>query len=224
MTNSRTIQVYRRLRTDIVSGRHRPGTKLKIDALGEDLGISPGAVREALSRLCSEGLVVSQPQRGFIVAPVSIEDLLYLTEVRITVESICVRRSIEKGDIAWEARIIGAWEELQATPAFAPDPEKGLEMAWNEAHGRLHAALTSACDNHWWLRFREQLFVQSERYRQLSAPLAKHDRNVEQEHRELVEMTLARNSEAATKLLADHLQRTTDILLARSLLNDEDHR
>lgn len=214
VTKSRTVEAYKRLRSDIVRVRYSPGEKLRIDSLCSDLGVSLGAVREALSRLSSEGLVVAQPQRGFVVAPVSLDDLRELTQVRITVESICLARSIEIGGDEWEVAVRNAWTDLSATPVFADDKDQRIGAAWSAAHERFHAALVSACDNTWWLRFRNQLFDQSERYRQLSVPLARYDRDVAAEHRGIVEATLSRNTSLAVELLEEHFAATTNILLS----------
>src|SRR3546814_10609964 len=56
------------------------GSKLNIAALANDLEVSLGAVREALSMLQSEALVISEPQRGYTVSPVSPKELSDITE------------------------------------------------------------------------------------------------------------------------------------------------
>ena len=66
---------YRRIRTDILFGRLRPGQKLKLEGLKEGYGVSVSTLREILSRLTSERLVLAEGRRGFDVAPVSVEDL-----------------------------------------------------------------------------------------------------------------------------------------------------
>jgi len=68
---SLTAAVASALQNDLVTGRHLPGAKLPIVKLARDYGVSPGAVREALSRLVSENLVEFNEQRGFRAAPVS---------------------------------------------------------------------------------------------------------------------------------------------------------
>src|SRR3954463_1958867 len=66
---------YRRIRADIVLGRLRPSQKLKLDGLKESYGVSISTLREILSRLASENLVLAEGRRGFEVAPVSAENL-----------------------------------------------------------------------------------------------------------------------------------------------------
>lgn len=61
-------------------------------------GGGPGAVREALSRLSSECLVIAEPQRGFRAAPISEEDLVQLLEARKEIERLCLHRAMGCGD------------------------------------------------------------------------------------------------------------------------------
>ena len=126
-----------RIREDIVHGRLQPGEKLKPDMLSGryKLGFSP--IREALSRLTSEGLVISEPQRGFRAAPISVADLKDLTMVRIEVESLCLRRAIEVGTVDWESRLVAAFHRLSKTPErVASDPVRSADD-WAEI-GRAH--------------------------------------------------------------------------------------
>ena len=62
---------YRRIRTDIVFGRLRPGQKLRLEGLKEDYGVSVSTLREILNRLAAEGFVLAEGRRGFEVAAIS---------------------------------------------------------------------------------------------------------------------------------------------------------
>ena len=93
-SKSRVDETYRRLRTDILSGRHAPGSKLLSSSLCEQYDISSGLLREVLPRLVGEGLAISEPQRGFRVTPVSEDDLRQLTEARAMIESVVLRQSM----------------------------------------------------------------------------------------------------------------------------------
>src|SRR3546814_13711371 len=70
---------------------------------------SSDLVREALSRLDAEGLVISSNQRGFRIAPISIDDLQDLTSVRIDVEINCLKHSLRLGDLGWETNLVAAF-------------------------------------------------------------------------------------------------------------------
>ena len=102
---SLTSAVQERLRADILSTRLLPGQKLHIAGLAKQFSVSLAAVREALSRLVADGLVQASDQRGFRVSPVSPADLGDVTQTRIDIEGLALRRSIERGDAAWLASV-----------------------------------------------------------------------------------------------------------------------
>lgn len=209
--NSRTAQVYETLRNEILDNLHPSGGKLAIDQLAERLGASPGAVREALSRLTSENLVVAQPQRGFIVAPVSAADLCDLTEVRVEIETRCLRRSIERGTLEWEGRLIGLWHQFKQT---RPNGDRHAHDSWSRLHASFHDELIACCDSGWWLRLRQQLFLQAERYRRLILPRVRVARDIDAEHGAILDLTVARDADGACAALRDHLRLTARIILA----------
>src|SRR6478672_1852387 len=105
---------YRRIRTDIVFGRLRPGQKLRLEGLKEDYGVSVSTLREILSRLSSEGFVLAEGRRGFDVAPVSVSDLKELAGLRLLLESHAMQQSFARGDVEWEGRVVSAHHKLAA--------------------------------------------------------------------------------------------------------------
>jgi GntR family carbon starvation induced transcriptional regulator len=212
---SLTEDAYDHVRAAILGGRYLPDQKLKINELCGEVQGGLGAVREALSRLLAEGLVVSEPYKGFQVAPVSPADLIHLTQARIEVEKLCLASSLANGDVAWEGRLLALLHQLSRYSPLSDVDE------WSRLHSAFHDALVSACDNSWLLRMHRILHEQSERYRRLAlrfnAEIAANDRerDTPTEHREIVEAAIARDIERAGNLMAAHLQTTTDFLLTR---------
>ena len=123
---SLTSLAFARIRNDILLGVLRPSERLKIQALSEHYGIGATAVREALSRLVTDGLVESEDQKGFCVGAVSREDLIDLTETRIAIESMALRKSIELGNLDWEAQVLSSYHRLSRTPAPTTIIERGI--------------------------------------------------------------------------------------------------
>src|SRR5208283_1717760 len=120
-------QIYDSLRADILSCHVEPGAKLRINEIAEAHEVSLGAVREALSRLGAEGLVVPEAQKGYHVSPLSIDELLDLTEARIEIERIALIRSIKRGDLDWETALVGAWHRLSRLDERVPS--EGQQIA-----------------------------------------------------------------------------------------------
>jgi DNA-binding GntR family transcriptional regulator len=206
-------EVYQKLRADILSCRLRPGAKLQINTLAGDREVSLGVVREALTRLSAEGLVVAEPQRGCHVAPVSLEDLTDLTNTRIEIENLCLTRSIEQGGVEWETVIVAALHRLSRTSYWAPGDDRRLSEEWAAAHSAFHEALVSATGSIWLSRIRSSLYQQSERYRRLSVPVRSSKRDVEEEHRAISKATLGRQKARACELMREHLILTMNIII-----------
>lgn len=211
---TKSHRAYAQIRADILSCRHMPGTKLNIAALASELEVSLGAVREALSMLQSEALVISEPQRGYTVSPVSPKELNDITEARIAIETLCLRASIERGDLAWETRIVGNWHRLSRLSQTEEGKDQHLSDTWSRAHADFHAGLVGACGNDWLLRMRAMLYEQSERYRRMSVPLQTETRDVPAEHKAIFEAVMDRDIERATQALENHLRKTAMIVRA----------
>lgn len=212
---SQTSLAYETIRNDIIAGVHPPGKKLKIQDLVSELKVAPGAVREALSRLVPEQLVISRDQRGFVVAPLSIVDLLDLTDLRCEIEAIALRKSLEHGDLDWEVRVITAAHRLRSTPF--PKPTDNLTTAgWLRHHAEYHAALVSACGSPRLLALHTQLYEQSERYRIMPASV-KAKRDVGAEHQKILDLALARDADGLVEHMTRHIRFTTDLIVKRTI-------
>jgi len=211
-STSLTYSAYKRLRAEILAGRLPPERKLKIHDLSSWLSVSPSVVREALSRLSAESLVVAEPQRGFRVAPITAEDVSDLAEVRMDIETKCLRRAMSVGGVAWEVGIVAARHELVRTPYAVDDPSD----EWTEAHAKFHRALVAACDSQWLLKIREQLFIQGERYRRINIRVSGEGRDLNGEHEEIAAAVVARDVPRAVDLMTSHL-RVTETLTLQSL-------
>jgi DNA-binding GntR family transcriptional regulator len=217
-----TTAVFERLRRDILSARLSPGQKLHIAQLSKGFGVSLAATREALSRLVADGLVQAIDQRGFRVSPVSNADLQDLTRTRIDIEGLALRRSIEQGDEAWLTAVKVAFASLLAVPYRDPSDPKVHNEAWLARHRIFHRTLVSACGSPWLLRFRDTLYEQSERYRLLSIPFDPILRDVDAEHRHIIDAVSRRDADAAIAALTVHFSRTEDLVKCRTVsIQDE---
>lgn len=209
---SLTQATYERLHRDVLSCVLPPGSRVNVKELAEQYEASAGAVREALSRMTSEGLVIAEPQKGFRISAVSLEDLNDLTQARIEIEASCLRHSFENSSIAWEARLVSAYHCLSRITG--PDTSDEYEAdGWNAAHKAFHEALVSACPNNWLLRMRTMLFEQTARYRAMSIAMTTRNRDITVEHKQLFDAALAKDADKASQLLIHHIQMTSSALI-----------
>ena len=84
--NTVGTSTYEKIKRDIIYGALAPGVKLKLDTLKHRYAASVSTLRETLNRLASEGFVAAEEQRGFFVTPVSREDMIEITNLRILLE------------------------------------------------------------------------------------------------------------------------------------------
>jgi DNA-binding GntR family transcriptional regulator len=205
---------YDSLRADILSGRVSPGSKLPFAELVERYECSIGALREALQRLTVQGLVESEVQQGFRVVSISADDLIDLTTARCEIEVLALRYAIRDGDVAWEASAVAAHHMLERAPQFDQADPGRFSDDWAVAHGKFHEALLSGCGNRRILSTACTLRDSAELYRLWSVPLGHdHDRDIAGEHKAILDATISRDPDTAGRLLAAHIQRTTDKLL-----------
>lgn len=214
-------QAYLGLKRDIMAGVLTPGLPLRLEFLKQKYHLSFSPLREALNRLQSERLVDSIALKGFSVSPLSIKEMQDSMSTRILIDCDALKRSIDRASDDWETGIVAALHGLDLVTqrrSEAGSFESSYDLV-EQRHLALHRALISACDSRWLLDISMTLYVQTERYRRpmlINLFKSSAPRDVSQEHRDIVDATLARDSEAACALLTEHYNKTAR-LIERSL-------
>jgi DNA-binding GntR family transcriptional regulator len=204
--STRTESVYETLRTELLNGQLAPGGKLKVIDLAERFSASQSVVREALTRLAEQGLVVATPQRGFRVRDISVEDIAQLTEARVEVEAVALRLATQRGDVHWETSVLSTHHLLDRTPVAHADGSFNEE--WPPRHRDFHGALLAGCGNRRIAEIAEALRDGAELYRRWYWALTDDQhRDLAGEHRRLKDLALARDHDDAVSLLSDHIKR-----------------
>ncbi|MCD9031048.1 FCD domain-containing protein [Luteimonas sp. Y-2-2-4F] len=216
VASARTLarQAYQRIRQDIVAGRLLPGSKLKLETLVQQYRIGMSPLREALARLVGDQLVKTEDQRGFWVAPLSLEELDDISRVRTLVETEALRLSIENGDEAWERDVRAAFDALSEVEADLSGSELPVSQdvldQWEARNHDFHTSLIAACGSPWLGKLQELLYHQAERYRRFSLSYSQGRRFVHDEHVAIFDAAVERNAVRACRLTEDHLMRTYD--------------
>jgi GntR family transcriptional regulator, carbon starvation induced regulator len=206
---TRGTDVLQRMRADIISCVLKPGAKLRFEGLREMYSVSFSTLREALSRLVAEGLVIAEDQRGFVVAPVSIDDLNDLTYVRVLVERECIGLAIKHGNDNWEADIIGAFHRMDRLQDRLGS-NYYLSGEWGKLHGDFHFSLVAACGSPNLLEIRQKLFERAHRYRRMSSQFRPQWRAKDVEHKMILDSVIARDTSKAQELIERHIRETTE--------------
>jgi DNA-binding GntR family transcriptional regulator len=201
-----TEALHARIRQDIILGDLQPSTKLKLEPLSRTYGVSVNTLRETLSRLASDGLVVAEGQRGFAVLPVSFEDLQDITQMRSLLECHALGLSIARADLDWESRVAGAYHKLSRLETLVDEDPARWGDDWERANQTFHDALISNCGSRWLKLFHRAMYDQSLRYRMLSLEVKTFPRaRSAREHKIIFEAALARDAVIAVETLRAHI-------------------
>jgi len=144
-------QVHADLLERIVAGELSPGSRLRQEALAAELGVSRTPLREALSRLVSEGLVELVPNRGATVACRDFNDMEQAWRARFVLEPGAARLAAERHDAE-------SVERLRATVRRQREVAGDVAASF-EVNREFHLALVAASGNAHLLRFAELLWM-----------------------------------------------------------------
>lgn len=204
-TTSSVARAYDHIRRAIISGQYPPNSPLRLQRIANEADVSMIPVREALRTLEAERLVRTVPNRGAIVAGLSLDDVRDAYEIRILLETEALRRSyahLTEEDLA-EAR-------LHAEQQRSLRGHRNDEAA--DAHRRLHFVLYRKCKSPWLLRFIENLWDHTERYRRIAQPTRGVPAKIVGEHVAVLEAIEQGNVDHAVAALRAHLMNTVQAL------------
>ena len=211
ITDSTTLSKHIRdaLRNDILEGRWAPGAKLQLTHLSDHYETSSTVIREALTRLVGDELVTLRPNRGFFVPQLSLAELSDITEMRCLNESLAVSLAIERGPISWESELIAAHHTLERTVRRVPENPDVHTAAWNQAHQAFHAKLVEACGVPLLIGLTCTLSDLTQLYGRWAGTATRDvKRDVDKEHRQILDAALARNAPLTSSLLRKHYETT----------------
>ena len=189
------------LRDYILSGEISPEVPIRQDALAARLQVSKIPLREALARLEQDGLVESQPNRGFFVMPLSAEEAEEVYSLRLKLEPEAAADASLKASEAEQQSARDALELLnQATAANLPTV--------GALHRAFHVALVKPGGRQITTRMIMRLHVIADRYVRKHLEFRGTHVKAEAEHKEILDAWLGRKSEKVSKLIGLHLART----------------
>jgi DNA-binding GntR family transcriptional regulator len=208
-------QVIAALRDAILDFRLKPGQRLVEREIIEQLGVSRTTVREALRQLTSEGLVSVVPHRGAIVSAPSLDDATDLYAVREALESLVVRRFVERAtdeEVADLSRAVEAFARL----ASSSHDIREILTAKDQFYTVLIAGARSAALQ----QLLEGIKARVQVLRATSLSETGRALEVVRELRGVVAAIAARDADLASRLCAEHVH-TASITALHSLRASE---
>lgn len=200
--------VYHAINEALRAGRFPARSRLVESELADALGVSRTPVRDALRRLESDGLVHSEPNRGYVVADL-MEDVAHVFLIRERLEGLAA-------GMAAETITRPELEELDALQAEMEDVLKSVPTDIErlvELNGRLHQRITEASRSARLIRLIERLHPQYMSYQVLRLYSDDERRRSIREHREVLDALWQRDSEAAERVINRHLEHGKGVVL-----------
>jgi DNA-binding GntR family transcriptional regulator len=196
----RTIsdQAYEVMRERILNGAMPGGSPVRQDTVADELGVSKIPLREALTRLEQDGLVISFPNRGFIVRSMSADEAEEVFELRLKLEPDAMGRACLKVDKADQEAAQAALDAMERDVSPGGVQNVVLNRQFHMALVRPGVGLVTG-------QFVERLNVLAERYVRMHLEPVGRDSRAHAEHRALLTAWLERDAERVVALSTAHI-------------------
>lgn len=207
-------QVTDVIREAVLDGRLPASSWLREADLSTELGVSRTPVREALRRLAVEGLVVKSVNRGTVVAPMTLEDVLAVYLVRERLEGLAARLAAGQAAHAYAER----FGELQR------ESDEALKAGDTKALIRLniefHRLIRAAANNSYLDRFLTQVEHAVRRFPSSTYEVPSRAEAALAEHREIAEAILSGDPDTAERVAMQHMREARDLRIRMVLPYD----
>lgn len=206
MTEPRYTQLgaaYEHVRAAVVDGALRPGARVTVRPLAEELGMSPTPIKAALATLEREGFLVSIPHRGYFVPQVDVDDLIEIYELREAVDGVAARRAARA---AGRAELADRLAELLAAQRRCVGA--GDLRAYGELDVEFHHLIWEGSGNVRLLAAAENLIAQVRLGNRWSARAPGRLPDALDEHEAILEAIRRGDSRTAERLLRRHVRQS----------------
>ena len=193
-----TQRAYEKIREEIITLKLAPGSLINEQHLAEELNLGAAPTREALKLLAHDELVSITPRHGLYIADISVPDLEQLSEMRLTLESLCARLAARRADDD-DLMILEALRKEQ-TSIPPEDSHRLLDI-----DHKFHQTLVQAAKNKYLARTLEHFFGLSQRLWYMALPHLDFLPTAVAEHLDIVEAIKNRDEDGAAKMMHDHV-------------------
>ncbi|MGD8940167.1 MAG: GntR family transcriptional regulator [Gammaproteobacteria bacterium] len=212
------LQIYQDLRQMIMDFDLFPGTRVTETEIAESFNVSRTPVREALQRLELEGLLTIRPKQGCFVRPVDIQTISDYYDVRVALEAAAIELACENMPDEQIEELLGIWNPKNCTMQFDyPGQIQEVEEAF-------HVAIAEGSGNTVLANYIKDVNDHIRIIRRLGFPDEQSIRETYEEHYELCQLLIARESKKATRDMIKHIRKSQGIARSVTLNQLQQHR
>lgn len=207
---STTDAVTDALREAILTGLLQPQQWLREDELARALAVSRTPVRDALRRLSDEGLAQHSANRGTVVAPMGLDEILSVYAVRTHLEGLAARLAAGLRPPGLISELLEIHREMsQATQAGSTD--------LSAINLRFHRAIRDATQNSYLQRFLYQIENAVRRCGETTFAEPGRPQEVLDEHAAIIEAIAAGDAGLAEAHATAHMRTAREVRLRQMI-------
>jgi DNA-binding GntR family transcriptional regulator len=201
--------IYLAVRERIFNGTTLPGAELRQEELARQFGASRVPVREAMSRLQAEGLIVLRPRRGFAVTSLDVGEIIEIFELRMVLEQHAV-------EVATRSRTDSDLHEVEEILRQMDATVRGTEnylTRWLDLNRNFHNRLIACARRKRVSSIVTNLRDTIEPYVRLESHFTGQVDDADVEHHAIIEAFRDRAADRAGALTRDHVSGTMNRLI-----------
>ena len=197
-------RAYQNIKFQIIRGNLKPGTRLLEEELAKAMSISRAPIREAFNKLEKEGFVTTIPRKGAAVSNVTTEIIEDIFEIRETLETLAVKKSLGKIFIDELEKVGDNFKEFINKSENAENRIQYLVL-----DKKFHDLLSQNCGNKKLIELLANLQEQIHWLRNISLKRTTFSGSV-REHLAIIEALKRNDEKLITKTLLQHLERAKE--------------
>lgn len=206
--------VYSHIRDRILDGTYTAGAPLRQEEIAKTLDVSRVPVREALTRLESEGLVVLRPRRGYAVVALSADEIRDIADICERLEALAAIEATRRRTPADVAALEAVLGEMDRLGTLARGGDQAAQAAWVERHREFHTRLFAVSGRKSLCRLLAQARDQLEPFIRIELNLNDYLTQAPAEHRRILDQFRLGSAEEVGRLCAEHIRKSCDRLVA----------
>jgi len=214
--NSLSNQAYQRLHSEIITCVLKPGQVVSERELAQRYAVSKTPMREALSQACHDGFIQRLPGRGYIITPITIQDIRALFDLRLILEVAAAERAAQHP----ASELITRLRDMAEAKYELDEPESHISFL--QTNRAFHLTLAEAAVNYRMVDLLNGLFNEMERLFHLGLRLRDSSEEMRREHQDLVTALENGDIETARSAISDQIIAARDRIL-EAVLQGELH-
>ena len=200
-------RIYAMIKQDIITSVLAPGMSFSEGQLSRRYEVSKAPVRWALAALSRECLVSAKPRQGYTVAPVTVQSVRELYDLRLILEPAAARLAAGRADIALLTKLHG-----KVCAGYVIGDGRS-ERQWIDANKAFHVEIARASGNDRLARLIAVTLDETERLLHAGLSIPDGTKTMRPDHQGLIEALASGDAEGAARIAGNHVENSRRLIM-----------